>query len=295
MNIRQLRSFIVLAETLHFGRAAEQLNMTQPPLSRQIAALEADVGATLFERHSRAVKLTAAGDNFYHNIKRLLGELDFAVKSAAAVAKGERGQLSVAFTMYSAWGVLPAVVSAYSRRYPEVSLKLNETLPPDLPEALMTGNADVGISFPLPHSQPLTSRPLFREPLCAVVPSQHWLAEKATISVAELANERFVTFPETTAPALHDAVMRCCRQGGFEPKVKVETHLQQTIVNLVAEGIGVALVPASMRRLQLPGAVFLSLTQKAYVELHVYWNERSANPCLPRFIDSLSSLQLKLD
>lgn len=293
MNIRQLQSFVVVAETLHFGKAAEQLNMTQPPLSRQIAALEDDVGSTLFERHSRSVVLTPAGKSFYHDIKQLLGDLDFAVTSARAVARGERGQLTIAFTMFAAWGVVPSVVSSFSKRYPEVVLRLNETLPPDLPEALKTGSADIGISLPLSYQHELESRLVYREPLCAVVPSNHRLAEQAAISVAELANDRFITFPESTAPTLHRAVMQCCHQAGFEPQVLVETHLQQTIINLVAEGLGVALVPSSMRRMQLTGARFLTLTKTTYIELHAYWHPHSKNPCLAGLLESLSEVTAK--
>lgn len=293
MNIRQLHSFIAVAETLHFGMAAEQLNMTQPPLSRQIAALEDDIGTALFERHSRSVVLTPAGESFYHNIKKLLGELDFAVTSARAAARGEQGQLTVAFTMFAAWGVVPSVVSAFSKRYPQVALKLNETLPPDLPEALRTGKADVGITLPLSYRHELESQLLYREPLCAVVPDKHHLAERKEISVAELAKERFITFPESTAPALHSAVMQCCRQEEFEPQVLVETHLQQTIVNLVAEGLGVALVPASMSRMQLAGARFLALTKTTYIELYAYWHPQSANPCLAGLLDSLAVFREK--
>ncbi|WP_165855798.1 LysR family transcriptional regulator [Marinobacter sp. JSM 1782161] len=287
MDLRQLRSFLVLAETLNFRRAAERLNMTQPPLSRQIAALEADLGTPLFRRHSRAVELTPAGDQFRRDVGRLLGDLDVAVTSARAAALGERGTLTIAFTMYAAWNTLPEMVAAFSETHPDVSLNLNETLPRDLHEALIQGTADVGISFPLRFAHTLKYRPLFREPLCAVLPETHRLAGARQVSVGDLASDPFITFPSRTAPALHEAVTACCRLYDFDPSIRVETHLQQTIVNLVAQGLGVALVPDSMRRMQLRGAVFLPLEESSDVEQGVYWNDANPNPCLPRFIDSL--------
>lgn len=284
MNIRQLHSFIALAETLHFGQAAQRMNMTQPPLSRQIAALEVSVGTELFSRHSRSVVLTPAGENFYRNIKQLLGDLDFAVKSARATAQGTRGELQLGFTMYAAWSVLPQLVAGFSKRYPDVTLQLNETLPRDLQQALQTGELDIGISFPLRTANQLSYQILHREPLCAVLPEQHRLAQQTQISVAELASERFVSFPQTTAPALHEAVLACCHQYNFEPDIQLETHLQQTIVNLVAHGIGVALVPNSMRKMQLSGARFISLQESSFIEQGLYWNPRSANRSLGHFI-----------
>ena len=291
MNIRQLRSFVVLAETLHFGQAAQRLNITQPPLSRQITALEDTVGTMLFERHSRSVMLTAAGMSFYKNVARLLDELDAAVMTARAHAVGDSGELKVAFTMYSAWNVLPEAVSNFSGMYPKVTLILNETLPRDLNISLINGEADVGISFTMKFNNQLRTKPLYREPLCAVLPYDHPLADLKKISVQALAQEPFVTFPKSTAPALHKAVMDCCEKYNFVPEIKVEAHLQQTIVNLVAKGLGVALVPNSMRRMQLEGARFISLEESNFIEQSIYWRENNTNPCLKHFIQCFKPIK----
>jgi DNA-binding transcriptional LysR family regulator len=285
MDIRQLRYFIALAETLHFGRAAQRLHITQPPLSRQIASLESSLGTPLFLRNSRSVALTPAGEDFLCHAKRLLSDLDLAVRSAQATARGEQGELRIGFTMYAAWNVLPGLLKRYAERQPEVRLTLRETLPRDLLQALNAGEIDLGIAFPTPVAAPLNYQPLFREPLCAVLPATHPLAEEAIIDAGALAGERFVTFPRSTSPALHAAVMACCEQAGFEPNIHLETHLQQTIVNLVAAGIGVALVPDSMRRMQLPDAVFRPLMQSPKIEQGVFWNARNAAPCLSGFLE----------
>ena len=287
MTLQQLRSFIALAETLNFSRAAEQLNMTQPPLSRQILALEDSVGTPLFWRHSRSVALTPAGVQFQRDISRLLTDLERAGASARAAAQGEQGELRIAFTMYAAWNLLPELVSRFAEHYPDVRLRLEETLPRDLQQALLSGAVDAGLGFPLPVRHSLGYQSLYEDKLCAVLPANHRLAGKRKVDVAELAEDPFICFPGSTAPALHEAVMQCCHSAGFQPEIRVETHLQQTIVNLVASGLGVALVPASMARMQLDGSVFIALRQPSRIEQGLYWNPDNPNPCLQRLLDQV--------
>lgn len=287
MNIRTLRNFVMVAETLHFGRAAQRLHMTQPPLSRQIAALEKSLGVALFQRHSRSVQLTPAGSSFYHNARRLIADYDFAVRTAQATARGEQGELRIGFTMCAAWSILPDLLADFSGEYPDVSVKLDETLPRDLQQALLSGEVDLGISFPVPTGNGVHYQTLFQEPLCAVLPHLHPLANRAEVSATELMHERFITFPQSTAPELHSALMECCHAHHFEPVIQLETHLQQTIVNLVAKGLGVALVPNSMQKMQLEGAVFKPLRQAPMIEQGVFWTDKNENPSLRLLLDGL--------
>lgn len=291
MDLRQLRYFVTLAETLHFGRAAERLHITQPPLSRQIAALEEALGTSLFTRHSRAVALTPAGEHFLGHARRLLSDLELAVHTTRTAAEASRRTLRIGFTMYAAWNLLPGLVRAYSDTWPDDTLTLDETLPRDLQQALMSGEADAGISFPLLVGSSLHYRPLYREPLCAVLPEDHPRADDERVAVAALADEAFVTFPATTAPALHEAVMTCCRAARFAPRIRLEAHLQQTIVNLVAEGLGVALVPDSMRRMRLAGAVFRPLDESPTIEQGLYWHPRNANPALASLLSCAGTIE----
>jgi len=284
IELRQLRYFMALAEQLHFGKAAESLHITQPPLSRQIAALEAELGVALFVRHSRAVALTAAGRDFQRHAGAVLAGLEQAVRSARASARGERGELRLSFTMVAAWMLLPELLKAYGAACPEVNLVLNEVLPRDLGPALERGDADLALTFPSPASSSLCYRALRSEPLCVVLPAGHRLALAAAFDLAALADEPFITFPRQTAPALHDAVMGCCRAAGFEPRIRLETHLQQTIVNLVAEGLGVSVVPSSMRKMQMPGVAFRTIERSPLVEYGVAWNPGNENPCLNSFL-----------
>ena len=241
IELRQLRYFVALADTLHFGRAATQLHITQPPLSRQIAALEDTLGVALFARSSRQVELTAAGRHFHEHAVRVLAALDGAVRSTQATARGERGVLRVGFTMSAAWNVLPALIRRYGDAFPAAEIQLSEVVPRELDEALLSGRADVGIAFPWQRPDGLEYLRVHAEPLWAVLPAGHPLAAAAVVAVGELADEPFITFPAATAPALHALVAGCCREHGFEPRIRLETHLQQTIVNLVAEGLGVSL------------------------------------------------------
>lgn len=288
MDIRQLRYFVTLADTLHFGQAAQLLNISQPPLSRQISALEEEIGVTLFKRTSRHVELTTAGKHFHTQANRIIQSLNLAIETTQATARGEKGVLSISFTMSAAWSILPSVIHQFSISSPDVEIKLNEVLPRQLNEALLSGNADIGIAFPWLRPTGLEYKKIFTEPLVAAIPTNHHLAIENCINVKALENEPFITFPAATAPALHEMVIGCCRDHGFEPKIYLETHLQQTIVNLVAEGLGVSLVPLSMSKMQLSGLVFRPINQTRYIEQGVIWSSDNTNPCLYRFLDTLN-------
>ncbi|MBA1246186.1 LysR substrate-binding domain-containing protein [Pseudomonas luteola] len=290
MDLRQLRSFVVLAQTLDFGIAAQQLSITKPPLSRQIATLEESLGTPLFIRNFRSLALTPAGKSFFASTTRLLADIDAAIQKAQATALGERGELRISFTMYSAWYVLPELVAVFAKLRPDIAIILDETLPNNMYQALITGDVDIGISFPLQLTHSLCYKILYREPLCAVLPNHHSLASELRISVGDLASDHFVAFTNSTAPRLHETVSACCRQYNFEPLIKVEAHLQQNIIDLVAKGIGVALVPDSMRKIKVPGAVFLPLIESPVIEQGIYWNPKNKNPCLPHLISYLSGI-----
>lgn len=285
IDLRQLRAFMAVAETLHFGRAAAQLHLSQPPLSRQVSALEEALGVALFKRTSRRVELTSAGRHFRDQAARVMELLEAAVRTTQATGRGERGVLRIGFTMAAAWSVLPPLARMFGEAYPDAALQLNEVLPLELNDALMTGGIDAGIAFPWQRPDGLEYAPVFREPLCAVLPAGHRLARHKTVAVETLAQEPFISFPATTAPALRELVIGCCRDHGFEPRVRLETHLQQTIVNLVAEGLGVSLVPRSMSKMRLPGAVFRPISAPRMIEQGVSWAAGNDNPCLANFLD----------
>ena len=285
IDIKPLRYFVMLAETRHFGRAAARLNLSQPPLSRQLAALEASLGVTLIERSPRSVTLTAAGERFYADAKAILASVEQAVSNAQAAASGEAGKLAIGFTMCAAYNVVPGYARAFGAAYPEVALSLREVVSNDLAAQVVAGHIDAAIMFPHVPGKGLATRTILREPLCVALSRGHPRARARRLKIAQLAGEPFVLASEEVAPTLRATILEHCRSGGFEPDIRFEVQLQQTVLSLVDEGVGVALVPASMRKAQLAGVVFKPLVDAPLIEQVLAWSPGNRNPCLRRFLE----------
>lgn len=283
-TLTQFRYFRALAETGHFGRAAQRLHMSQPPLSRQIAALERDLGIRLFERTPKGVTLTAAGAQFLADSRDVLQLVDQASRNATATARGEAGQLTMGFTMSAAYSVVPSLTRRYQRAFPNVMLRVREMMPNVMASELRDGGIDFAISFADTSPSPFERRLLLSEPLHVVLPEQHPLARARKLKLEDLAQERFLITPREQVPVLYDAIIRRCEAAGFTPVIGLEVYLQQTIVNFVAEGLGVALVPASMRRSQVIGARFKPIEDPPVVEQVLMWSANNHNPCLAGFL-----------
>ncbi|HEY0799219.1 MAG TPA: LysR family transcriptional regulator [Steroidobacteraceae bacterium] len=280
IDTRRIRSFVVLAETLHFGRAAARLHVTQPPLSRMIAALESELGVKLLERGPRRVSLTRAGERFHADGKAILASIDRACKNARAAARGRPGELFVGFTSCAAFNVIPAYVRSYGSAFPGVDLKIREMLADDLMSSLVEGKIDAAIMFPPDQEIKMEMRTIYTEPLCVAMPTKHRLAGTSRVHITDLADERLVIPSRSGAPTLYDDIVGACRAGGFEPHALFETSLLQTILNLVAENVGVALVPRSMSRARLRGVCYRPLVKAPTVSQLLLWNGGNRNPCL---------------
>jgi DNA-binding transcriptional LysR family regulator len=285
VDIKPLRYFVVLAETLHFGRAAARLHLSQPPLSRQLAALEASLGVTLIERSPRSVSLTPAGARFYADAKAILAALEQAQKNAQAAARGEAGTLSIGFTMCAAYSVVPGYARSFGAAWPEVELSLREVVSNDLAAQVLDGRIDAAIMFPVPPRPGLAMRTVVSEPLCVALPRGHPRARSRELKIGQLADEAFIVAADVVAPTLRAAIVDCCRHGGFAPQVRIEVQLQQTILSLVDEGVGIALVPESMRKARMDGVVFRRLAAAPLIEQVLAWSPASRNPCLARFLE----------
>lgn len=283
-DLKALRHFVVLADTLHFGRAAALLHTTQPPLSRQIAALEAEVGVRLFARNARRVSLTAAGERFLADVKALLAGLDQAVANARAAATGEAGRLAIGFTMAAAYSVVPRYARRFSTAHPQVALALREIVSSDLAAQVLEGRVDAAIMFPVQAQPGLHQAVVFRDRLCLAMHRRHRLARRKSIPLRDLADERFVAAPREASPFLRTAIEQQCRAAGFEPDIHMEAQLQQTVLSLVAEGVGVALVPGAMRRLRIPEVVFKPVPRAMEIEQVLAWSASNINPCLRSFL-----------
>ncbi len=260
MELRRIQYFVAVAEEAHFGRAAERLQMAQPPLSQQIKALEAEMGVVLFRRTTRKVELTAAGERFLPRARAILAEVDDAVAEAAQVADGMLGRIAIGFTGSATYDLLPSLVRVLRADLPGIELDIHgEMLTPDQVTALTDGSLDLGLLRPPVRSTAVDVHVLRREPLIAVLPEHHPLAGRDRVRLSELRDDPFITYPSNHRSVVYDAVMDACQRAGFVPANVNEVAETSTMVSFVAAGLGVALVPASVQHLRITGATYLPL------------------------------------
>ncbi|HZD65492.1 MAG TPA: LysR substrate-binding domain-containing protein, partial [Acidimicrobiales bacterium] len=260
MELRHLRYFVAVAEERHFARAATRLHIAQPPLSQQIRQLEAELGTPLLTRTTRKVELTPAGELLLERARRILTEVEGASVDVARAERGAVGRLAVGFTGSATYELLPSIAHALRSELPDVKLELHgEMLTPAQVEALTAGTLDVGLLRPPVRSPHLWVQVIRREPLVAVLPTGHPIAGERSLKLAKLASEPFIVYPSDFRSVIHDAVELACHKAGFEPQVAQQASETSTLVSLVAAGIGVALVPASVQHLRITGAIYRPL------------------------------------
>lgn len=261
MDLKHLRAAVAVAEHLHFGHAAAALGVAQPPLSQQVKALETELGVTLFERTTRAVALTPAGEAFVADARAALSMVDSAARRARAVGRGESGELVIGMVGSSVQHPLPTIIRAFRARYPDVALTFHVLPTVTQVERLRAAALDLGLLRPpLPGpADDLELVSVSREPLVAVLPSDHRLAGRRRIAVSTLAKEPFVLFPRALGPGLHDEITALCRRGGFTPGIAQEAVQLPTIVGLVAAGCGVSILPGSAAQPR-PEVVFVPVS-----------------------------------
>lgn len=287
MELRHLRYFMTVAEELHFGRAAEKLHISQPPLSMQIRGLERELGVTLLNRTQRHVSLTQAGNTLLQEARQILARLDQAVLMTRRAGRGEIGELAIGFISVADYNILPSLLREFRRRYPLVNLTLRESTTDAQLEDLVNGRIDVGLVLPPISAPALESIPILREPLIAALPRRHPLARRAgRIALAALSNAPFILFPRHMAPGLYDDVVSFCRSAGFSPRVEQEAVQMQTIVSLVSAELGVAIIPQSLQNLQRTGVVYRQLREASpLTEIRLAWRKDDALPALRLFLD----------
>lgn len=287
MELRHLKYFIVLAEELHFGRAAKRLGMSQPPLSQQIKQLEEEIGVVLLKRTKRQVVLTTAGEVFLDEARKSIAQTRHAVQAAQRAARGEIGQLSVGFVNSAVYGKIPAIFSLMRSRYPGVSLLLQDLTSEEQVEALKLNRIDVGlVRPPVVDAESLTMRVIWQETLMIALPEGNPLTQKEEIAIEELAEESFIQIPRHVSPGYYDQCIRICARAGFSPKIVQEARTTPTIVSLIAGGMGVSILPASLLSLQRSGVVYRPLKKPApTTDMAVIWRPADTSPTLRSFLE----------
>jgi DNA-binding transcriptional LysR family regulator len=263
--LRRLRYFVAVAERLHFGRAAEALHISQPPLSRAIRALEDDLGVPLFARTRRKVELTPQGVRLLEETRRLTGQLERTVHELRAMASGKHARLRIGFVSLADYGgVLPQLLKQYKAAHPAVRLSLREMLSPDQAAALHAGELDFGLLLPpVAGAARLEHIVVQRESFVVALPARHPLARsRGRVRLRELAGEPFVMIPRQIAPRLYDIVAELAAQAGMPLNVAQEAIQMQTVVSLVSSGLGAAVVPASVANIGRRGVVYRALADR---------------------------------
>jgi len=256
IELRHLRYFLAVAETLHFSKAAQLLGIAQPPLSQQIRRLEQLLGHRLFDRTTRGVKLTLAGHLLAERAHSTIEKVQDDLAQVRRLGRGEEGTLTVGFSGSVMFTDLPAAIERYRRRYPKVELRLRELSTSAQIAALLNGTLDLGFLRDADPTEGILITTLFEERYVAVLPEEHRLAGKRSLRVRDLRQEPFVLFARRMGPLAFDRTIACCEKNGFRPNIVQDAPQWPTLVRLVAAGLGVSLAPACVASVAIPGAVY---------------------------------------
>lgn len=271
MDLRQLKYFIAVAEERSFSRAALRLHVSQPPLSTQLKALEDELGVRLLDRTNRGVTLTAAGQVFFDEMRAVLARLERGKEMARNAGRGDVGTLSIGFVSIADYGILPPALKEFCSLYPAVEVQLHELTTDAQIREIRAARLDLGIGLGPVDAPDLLFEPLIQEGLVLAAPNGHRLIQDGkAVDIKILSNESFIIPPRDIAPGLFDLIISRCRAAGFVPRVTQQARQMQTVISLVACGMGFALVPASVQNLRRRGVQYRTLRGPAVaVELGI--------------------------
>jgi DNA-binding transcriptional LysR family regulator len=284
IELRHLRYFLAVAETLHFSRAAAQLGMAQPPLSQQIRSLERMLGYPLFDRTTRGVRLTKVGLYFRERARNAVTGIQNDVEMARRLGSGQEGVLTVGFSGSVMLTTLPKAIERYRRLYPRVELRLRELVTAEQIPSLLNGTLDLGFLRDGDPRDGLSLESILRERFVAVLPVRHKLAGSAAIRPGDLRNEPFVLFPRQMGPLAFDRTLACFEAEGFRPNVVQEAPQWPTVVRLVAAGSGISLAPACVADFAMPGVVFKKLRSRHWSSIDIGLKLKLDNPTVEAFL-----------
>jgi DNA-binding transcriptional LysR family regulator len=294
MELRHLKYFVAVAEEMHFGRAAEKLHIAQPPLSQQIMNLEEELGVKLFDRTKRSIQLTDAGVYFLKEAQQVLLRVEQAAETARRISRGQAGRLMVGFVGSVVHTFLPEGLRLFRERFPDVELVLQELNTADQVEALHAKRIDVGFLYLGAQDPLLASRQLYQAPLMVVLPNKHALAGRKSIDIRELAREPFIANTRSTEPIVRDAFISLCHSAGFSPKIEQEAGQVQTVLGLVASGLGACLLPDFIKNIRRPGVQYIPLSgSPPRVKLALVWRNGNSSTLVKSFVNVIESSAIR--
>jgi DNA-binding transcriptional LysR family regulator len=291
MEIRHLRCLVAVAEEMHFGRAAQRLNLSQPPVSLAIKEMEEELGVTLFERTSRRIAITRAGQETLRDARAVLVGMDTLRRRAREAAAGLMGSISIGFISLPAYSFLPQALREFSEKNERVEIALWEGTTDPIIEDVESGRLDVGLVLQ-PSSLPaaLGSRLVQREALILAMPEAHPLARPGSVALEKFAGERFLGFERYFGPQMFDAIVATCMRRGFSPRM-FPARQMNTIVSLVSGGVGVALVPACVKALHREGVAYRTLRgEKTLIDTLAVWRTADDSPLVRALLALLPTL-----
>lgn len=287
LELRHLRYFLAIADEMNFGQAAERLNIAQPGLSQQIKMLEQILDVTLFDRSRRRLRMTLAGEMFEADARKIMADVERAVETARRAARGEIGRLAIGYVGSAAYtGMLTKLVGEFRGKHPLVALDIAEVEMLRQLEAIAEGRQDIGfIRPPVPLPAGIASVPVLTEELMIALPGIHAQASREAVSLRDLSGESFITPQHPPLVSFHAHTVKACVSAGFEPRLGAQGRDFMTIVSMVSVGLGVALVPQSVRCIQLPNVVYRPLAEALpKAELSVAFRRGDASMAVRNFI-----------
>ena len=295
MELRHLRYFVAVAETRHFGRAAARLHLAQPALSQSVRQLEAELGAPLLLRTTRQVSLTPAGEFFLEQARGVLTAVEDGARGVGRIAEGRLGLVRIAFTGTAAFSQLPRIARLVKQELPGVALEIHaDLLTPAQTEGLLAGRLDLGVLRLPVGTDRLAVRTVAVEHLVLALPADHRLVTEPAVALPDLRREDFITYAEDHS-AVNQALHRTCREAGFAPRVEHRAPGTAVLLALVAAGLGVSLVPESVRALPLAGVVFRDIAGTSLTELGLAHRAGDDSPLVTRVLEVLKADGLFLD
>ncbi|MGM8212252.1 LysR family transcriptional regulator [Virgibacillus sp. W0430] len=297
MQIHQLKYFIAVAENLHFGQAAKQLNISQPPLSQQIMKLEESLKVQLFNRTKRKVELTDAGRVFLQEAYKIIEQIEATAYKIQQHSNGETGELTLGYSSYAIFDVLPIVLREFYALYPTVNVKLKHLSTAKQLEAFKNSDIQVGLLCPPIEQKQLTLEYIYDQPFIVALPATHPLAKQdgASIDVKDLAQSPFILTPRDIGTGFYDAIINICFEANFSPNIIQEVNELHELISLVSTGLGVSIVPESLNQYKKSNVIFKKLNNDQFkVDTALVYKESETSPVVFNFIKLVKNVLKKV-